>query len=284
MAGVVTFNSFKRDILNGSIDLDTDTIKAMICTSSFAPDIDAMTKRSDITNEVSGTGYSAGGMALANKTVTPDNTNDWSIFDADDLQWTTATITGRFIVLYKSRGGASSADELIGYVDMGGNYTSTAGNWDFGWAAGGILKVTGSAFYNRALEWIGDGTIDLDTDDIYVALVTSSYTFDKDAHDFFNDITNEVVGTGYTAGGQALASKTVGVDNTDDEGVFNSAALSWATSTITARGMVFYKKRGGASSADELIAYVNFGADKVSTGGTFSITPNAEGWFNLNAA
>ena len=105
------FNSFKRDVINGSIDLDTDTIKLMLVTSSYTPNIDTHTKRSDVTNEVTGTGYTAGGVALANKTVTVNTTTDKGVFDADDVTISTATITARGAVLYKSRGGASSADE-----------------------------------------------------------------------------------------------------------------------------------------------------------------------------
>jgi hypothetical protein len=55
MADIV-FNSFKRDIMNGSINLASDTFKIMLVTSAYTPDMDAHTKRSDVTNEVSGTG------------------------------------------------------------------------------------------------------------------------------------------------------------------------------------------------------------------------------------
>lgn len=72
----VLYNSFKRDLMNGAIDLDTDTIQILLVTSSYTPNIDSHTKRSDITNEVSGTGFSASGVTLANKTVTADNTDD----------------------------------------------------------------------------------------------------------------------------------------------------------------------------------------------------------------
>jgi len=141
MANAV-YNSFKRDIMNGSIDLDTDTIKIMLTTSSYTPNIDTHTKRSDITNEVSGTGYTAGGATLANKAVTADNTNDRGVFDADDVSWTTSTITARYAVLYKSRGGASSADELIMYLDFSTDYTSTAGTFLITWNASGILTLS----------------------------------------------------------------------------------------------------------------------------------------------
>lgn len=138
----VLFNSFKRDIMNGSIDLDTDTIKVMLVTSSYTPDQDTHTKRSDVTNEVAGTGYSVGGAVLANKTVTVDNTDNEGVFDADDLSWSTATITARGAVLYKSRGGAASADELLCYFDFGSNITSTAGTFLITWASEGILNLS----------------------------------------------------------------------------------------------------------------------------------------------
>jgi hypothetical protein len=137
----VIYNSFKRDVMNGSIDLDTDTIKVMLVTSAYAPDADAHTKRSDVTNEVSGTGYTAGGATLANKAVTADNTDNEGVFDADDVQWASSTITARGAVLYKSRGGASSADELIAYIDFGSDKTSTGGNFDITWDAEGIINL-----------------------------------------------------------------------------------------------------------------------------------------------
>lgn len=140
MASVI-YNSFKRDIMNGAIDLDTDTIKVMLVTSVYTADQDAHTKRSDITNEVSGTGYSAGGSALATKVVSADNTDNEGVFDADDLSWTTATITARGAVLYKSRGGVSSADELICYIDFGSDIVSTGGTFLISWAAEGILNL-----------------------------------------------------------------------------------------------------------------------------------------------
>ena len=126
-----------------------------------------------------------------------------------------------------------------------------------------------------------DGSIDLDTDTIKVALVTSSYTPDQDAHDFFDDVTNEVSGTGYTSGGASLANKAVTADNTDNEGVFDADDTSWTTSTITARGAVIYKSTGTPSTSP-LIAYIDFGSDKASSAGTFQITWNAEGILNLN--
>lgn len=138
MADVV-YNSAKRDIMNGSINLSSDTLKVMLVTNAYTPNVDTHTKRSDITNEVSGTGYTAGGATLANKTVTVDNAANQGVFDADDLVWPNASITARGAVLYKSRGGAANADELIRYFDFGVDITSTAANFTMTFDAAGIL-------------------------------------------------------------------------------------------------------------------------------------------------
>lgn len=140
MANVI-FNSFKRDIMNGALDLDTDTINVMLVTSSYTPDQDAHTKRSDVTNEVTGTGYSAGGAALASKVVSVDNTDNEGVFDAADLTWSSSTITARGAVLYKARGGASSADELICFFDFTTDKSSSAGNFTLQWDSEGILNL-----------------------------------------------------------------------------------------------------------------------------------------------
>ena len=127
-----------------------------------------------------------------------------------------------------------------------------------------------SLIYNSCIDDMARGAIDFDTDTFKVMLVASSYTPNKDTHDKRDDVTNEVSGTGYTAGGVASVC-TVTKDTANDKVTLSFAAVSWATATITARGAVYYKSRGGASSADELVAYVDFAGDVSSTGATFSL-------------
>jgi hypothetical protein len=128
-----------------------------------------------------------------------------------------------------------------------------------------------SLIYNSCLDDAARGAIDFDTDTFKTLLVTSSYTPNKDTHDKRDDVTNEVAnGNGYTTGGVTTAC-TVAKDTANDRVTLTFASASWPTSTITARGAVIYKSRGGASSADELVAYIDFGGDVVSSGGTFSI-------------
>jgi len=122
-----------------------------------------------------------------------------------------------------------------------------------------------------------DGSIDLDTDTIKVALVTSSYSPDKDNHDFFDDVQSyEVSGDGYTAGGATLNNKSVTQDNTNDRGVLDADDVTWSNSTITARGAVLYKDTGDPSTSP-LICYFDFGEDKSSSDGDFTIQWSADG-------
>jgi hypothetical protein len=127
-----------------------------------------------------------------------------------------------------------------------------------------------SLIFNRGLELLARGSIDFDTDTFRVLLTASGYAEDKDAHDFRNDVTNEVVGAGYTAGGNTV-TVTVTLDTANDRVDISLGGTTWPTSTITARKAVYYKSRGGAASADELVAVNDFGSDVVSTGGTFTL-------------
>ena len=126
-----------------------------------------------------------------------------------------------------------------------------------------------SIIYNSALEDAVIGNIDFDTDSFKIILVTSTYSADKDAHTKRSDVTNEVTGTGYTTGGVSTAV-TVTKDTTNDRVDIDFADVSWASATITAAGAVIYKTTGSAS-ADNLVAYMDFGSDITSTNGTFTV-------------
>jgi hypothetical protein len=126
--------------------------------------------------------------------------------------------------------------------------------------------------------------VDYDTDTIKVALLTSSYTPDQDAHDYLNDVsTYEVSGTGYTAGGNTLASKTATYDSATNVIILDAADTTWASSTITARYAVIYDSTGTASTS-ALIGYVDFGSDQASTNGNFTITWDATGIVRITVA
>jgi|TARA_R110000850_G_scaffold26027_2_gene74849 hypothetical protein len=110
----------------------------------------------------------------------------------------------------------------------------------------------------------------LDSDNIYIALYTSSATLAAATDGYIT--TNEVAnGNGYTTGGNALASKTVEENSTS--GVFDAADPEWTSATFTARGALIYNKTLGDASSNSrgAIAVLDFGGDFAVVGGTFRI-------------
>jgi hypothetical protein len=109
-------------------------------------------------------------------------------------------------------------------------------------------------------------------------LASSSYTPNRDTHDFRDDVTNEVTGTNWAAGGITLSGAALSFDATSDQARWDLTDVSNATTTIaSARYGIIYKSRGGASTADELLALIDFGGDQSVTAATFAITWHADG-------
>lgn len=129
-----------------------------------------------------------------------------------------------------------------------------------------------SLIFNSALRDEAIGSIDYDTDTFKVMLTTSAYTENKDTHTKRSDVTNEITGTGYTAGGNSVTVTVGAVDTANDRVDITLGGTTWPASTLTARKAVYYKSRGGAATADELIAVVDFGTDVVTTSGTLTLT------------
>ena len=130
-------------VLRGDVDLPADTIKVALVTSAYTPNIDTHDYWDDVSaNEAAGTGYTAGGATLANKTVTYDAANNRAIFDNTvDTVWSTATVTARYAVIYKDTG-TPGTSPLLGYVDFGQDESANAGDFTIQWSADGILRLT----------------------------------------------------------------------------------------------------------------------------------------------
>jgi len=117
--------SFKVQILGGDFDFSSgtsDTFKIALFTS--AATLGATTTAYSTTNEVTGTGYTAGGNTLTIST-NPTSTGTTAFLDFADTTFTNATITARGALIYKSGGG----DPAVAVLDFGSDKTSTAGDF-----------------------------------------------------------------------------------------------------------------------------------------------------------
>jgi hypothetical protein len=118
--------SFKLALLNGEMDFSSDTsqtFKIALFTSSAT--LDASTTAYSTTNEVTGTGYTAGGNTLTVTTGNPQTSGTTAFLTFDNTTWSTATITARGALIYQS-GGSNPA---VAVLDFGADKTSTAGDF-----------------------------------------------------------------------------------------------------------------------------------------------------------
>jgi hypothetical protein len=126
--------------------------------------------------------------------------------------------------------------------------------------------------YNAFLYRHGRGEIDLDTDPIYLALLSTSYTPNIDTHATFASLTNEIVASGYTAGGKTIGTVTITEDSTNDLAKVDAPDVVWSSlATATIGYAVLYKQ----SATQYLIGYMEIATN--SNGNDYSIIWHADG-------
>lgn len=139
------YNSGLRDVADRTIDLAADTIKIILVTSAYTPDKDH-DFASDLTNELSGTGYTggfngAGRKTIGSKAFATDTTNDRVTFTFGAVTWTAINAgSPKYAILVKEITN-DAATRLIAYLDLGTVTTN-----------GGDLTITPDGT-NKALQW-----------------------------------------------------------------------------------------------------------------------------------
>lgn len=138
----LVYGGFLQSLANKEIDLDSDTLKIMLCTSTYAPNQDTHRYKSSVTNEVTGTGYTAGGNTLASVAVTYTAGTNTLMLDAADTSWANSTITARYAVIYDSTPATDATRPLICYIDFGADVSSSGAAFNITFDAAGILTIT----------------------------------------------------------------------------------------------------------------------------------------------
>ena len=131
------FTNLTRALAKADVDFDTLTAKVMLVSSvPSEANLDAWANRSDVTNEITGTGYTAGGIAQAFTLDAVDTTNNRQSVSYTDITngWTTSTLSAVGAIIYKDSGSAAT-DTLLHFVDFGGTVSSTAGNYSIDYTA-----------------------------------------------------------------------------------------------------------------------------------------------------
>lgn len=126
-------NSYKQEVLGGT-HLAADTYKIALFTS--AATLDKTTTAYSATNEISGTGYSAGGLTMSGFTTGLSGDTAYIDFTTDP-QWTVASLTARGALIYNS----SRSNKAVAVLDFGADYTSTNGNFTITLPAAGATAI-----------------------------------------------------------------------------------------------------------------------------------------------
>ena len=121
MASII-YDSFLSDVFAGNC-ATASTYKAMLVTSAYTEDRGAHSKRSSVTNEVTGTGYIAGGVTIT-LSASLNTTTHILTLTIPTVTWASSTITARKLIIYKSTGNAAT-DNLVACVDNGADLISS---------------------------------------------------------------------------------------------------------------------------------------------------------------
>jgi len=121
--------SFKKELLERKHDFNVSgghTFKIALFTSSAT--LDAATTNYSTTNEVVGTGYTAGGVALTN--IDPTSSGTTAFIDFADATWGSATLTAAGAFIYNTTtDGGSGTTNAVAVISFGGDKTSTNGDF-----------------------------------------------------------------------------------------------------------------------------------------------------------
>lgn len=125
------FTNLPRALAKADIDFDVATFKVLLVSSvPSEANLDAWANRSDVTNEITGTGYTAGGIAQAFTLDAIDTTNNRQSITWTNISngWTSASFTAYGAIIYKNSG-TSTTDVLLHFVDFGGAVTCSNGSF-----------------------------------------------------------------------------------------------------------------------------------------------------------
>lgn len=143
-----TYTKLSQSVSKKLANLETDALKVMLLsayttpltsqdTSQFVADVLAMPA-----TEASGTGYTAGGLALTS--ISGSNSGHVYTLTCANPVWTTSTITAAYAVFYDSTPGTNATNPVICFWDFGGNVSSTGANFTLTISGTGLVTWTGS--------------------------------------------------------------------------------------------------------------------------------------------
>lgn len=137
------YSQFFTSAFNKEIDIDSDTFVLMLLDDTYTPNLDTHRYKSDLTGEITGTGYTAGGVAVSPLTVSYNSAAKKLSFDGANASWDEVTFDNvRYAALVDMTPGTDATRPLVGLVDFGADQVRAAAPFGVTWNADGIGTVT----------------------------------------------------------------------------------------------------------------------------------------------
>ncbi len=217
-------------------------------------------------------GYQAGGkpVTLSNTMITTTGINTLTIAP---FSWN-ATITGaQKVLIYYRPSTAPSQQIILGCNDIGSPQNSVGGLFRIEQMTIETAAENSSITVPHAtINAIINETLNLSAGNFWAMLLGTGYT-PSPSHSFRSDLSAEVTGTGYTAGGVA-APLTITRNDALDEIIVRAEQIIHPAFTAPPRYVAYYQKLGGAASADRVVMIVDLGTVYPATGVVYPINPN----------
>jgi len=132
----INFTNLTRALVQGNLNFGSNTFKVLLVSAApTEAQLDAWANRSDITNEIVGTGYTATGLAQAFTLDAIDTTNNRQSITWTNIinGWTGATFSAFGAIIYKNSG-TNTTDTLLHYIDFGSPVSCTNGTFSISYS------------------------------------------------------------------------------------------------------------------------------------------------------
>lgn len=144
MATITPYLEFLKGRLTGAFDLTAVTLKLMLLDATHTPNLDSHDFVNDVSgDEVSGTGYSAGGFALSGALTQADTSGDRYLFKLNNVSAAGCTFDWRYAVIYRDTGTPSTSN-LVALIDPGALQSLSAATLAIAWHADGVFEMLGA--------------------------------------------------------------------------------------------------------------------------------------------
>lgn len=134
------YGSFNRALYTAQHDFVNDTYKGMLVGAGYTPNQDSHAYKIDINNEVTSSGYVAGGQEISVGAMSYTGAGNLESIPAGNMVWPSVSFIARYLIVYNDSWPSEATKPLVLCVDFGANITVADQTFYYNWPSGIMLK------------------------------------------------------------------------------------------------------------------------------------------------